>query len=55
MNNYPEPKSPEMWAFLLVNAMRNLTEEQRAGLCIDLYVRSEFKDYIDKRIKEDNP
>jgi len=33
--------------------LRFLTEEQRASLCVDLYVRSELKDKIDERIKNE--
>ena len=47
-----KPRTAEMWSFLLVNALRSLTEEQMAGLCIDLYVRSAKWQYIDARIKE---
>jgi hypothetical protein len=47
-----KPRTAEMWSFLLVNALRCLTEEQMAGLCIDLYVRSANWQYIDARIKE---
>lgn len=49
-NSLPERNSGEMWSFLLVNALRCLTEEQRAGLCFDLYSRSELTESIDKRI-----
>ena len=47
-----KPFTGEMSAFLLVNILRNLTDEQQAQLCADIYVRSSKKDYIDKRIKE---
>jgi len=47
----PEPFTPEMWAYLLTLALRNLTEKQRAGLCFDLYSRSEMTDAIDARIE----
>lgn len=46
----PERNSVEMWNFLLVNALRCLTEEQRAGLCFDLYCRNELTESIDERI-----
>lgn len=49
-NSLPERNSGEMWSFLLVNALRCLTEEQRAGLCFDLYSRSKLTESIDKRI-----
>ena len=52
----PERNSGEVWAFLLVNALRCLSEEQRAGLCFDLYSRNELTESIDQRIaklKED--
>ena len=52
----PERNSGEMYAFLLVNALRCLDEEQRAGLCFDLYSRNELTESIDQRIaklKED--
>jgi hypothetical protein len=48
---YPEPFTSEMLNFLLVNALRLLTEEQRAGLCFDLYSRSSLTAEIDKRIE----
>lgn len=38
-------------SFLLVNALRCLTEEQRAGLCFDLYCRNELTESIDKKIE----
>lgn len=41
----------DMWSFLLVNALRCLTEEQRAGLCFDLYCRNELTESIDKKIE----
>ena len=47
-----QPFTGDMWRFLLVNAIRGLTEEQRAGLCFDLYCRSSIKDVIDKKIEE---
>jgi len=46
-----QPFTGEMWSFLLVNALRCLTEEQRAGLCFDLYCRNEFTESIDKKIE----
>lgn len=48
----PYPFSGDMWAFLLNNALRCLTEEQRAGLCFDLYSRSSLKDEIDTKISQ---
>jgi hypothetical protein len=48
---YPEPFTSKMLNFLLVNALRCLTEEQRAGLCFDLYSRSSLTAEIDKRIE----
>jgi hypothetical protein len=48
---YPEPFTSEMLNFLLVNALRCLTEEQRAQLCFDLYSRSSLTAEIDKRIE----
>jgi hypothetical protein len=47
----PEPFTPEMWAYLLTLALRSLTEEQRAGLCFDIYSRSDMPDAIDARIE----
>lgn len=47
-----QPFTGDMWAFLLVNALRCLTEEQRAGLCFDLYSRSELTDSLDKNIQQ---
>ena len=46
INTFPKPLTNEMHAYLLVNALRSLTEEQRKGLCLDLYSRSENKDAI---------
>jgi len=46
-----QPFTGEMWSFLLVNALRYLTEEQRAGLCFDLYCRNDYIESIDKRIE----
>lgn len=46
-----QPFTGEMWQFLLVNALRCLTEEQRAGLCFDLYCRNELTESIDEKIK----
>jgi|GEM_PF-2048937 len=46
-----QPFTGEMWSFLLVNALRNLTEEQRAGLCFDIYCRNELTVSIDKKIE----
>jgi len=46
-----QPFTGEMWSFLLVNALRCLTEEQRAGLCFDLYCRNELTESIDKKIE----
>jgi hypothetical protein len=46
-----QPFTGEMWSFLLVNALRCLTEEQRAGLCFDLYCRTELTESIDKKIE----
>lgn len=48
----PERNSGDMWAFLLVNALRCLDEEQRAGLCFDLYSRNELTKSIDQRISK---
>ena len=48
----PDRNSGEMWSFLLVNALRCLTEEQRAGLCFDLYSRNEMTESIDERIRQ---
>ena len=48
----PVINSGEMWAFLLVNALRCLNEEQRAGLCFDIYSRNELTESIDKRIRK---
>ena len=42
----------DMWRMLLVNALRCLTEEQRAGLCFDLYSRSLLTEIIDKKIEQ---
>ncbi len=47
-----QPFTGDMWQFLLVNALRHLTEEQRAGLCFDLYCRSEIKELIDGKIQD---
>jgi len=44
--------SGEMWSYLLVNALRCLTEEQRAGLCFDLYCRNAMTETIDKKIDQ---
>ena len=46
-----QPFTGEMWSFLLVNALRCLTEEQRAGLCFDLYCRNKLTESIDKKIE----
>jgi hypothetical protein len=46
-----QPFTGERWSFLLVNALRCLTEEQRAGLCFDLYCRNELTESIDKKIE----
>lgn len=48
----PKPFTGEMWTHLLVMALRFLNEEQRAGLCIDLYDRSNRRDKIRERIEE---
>lgn len=48
----PEPFSNEMWNYLLVNSLRLLTDEQRAGLCFDLYIRSKNPELIEKKIQE---
>ena len=40
----------EIRSFLLVNALRNLSQEQQAGLCVDLYARNENKNNIDETI-----
>jgi len=48
----PERNSGEMWAFILVNALRCLNEEQRAGLCFDLYSRNKLTESIDDRIRK---
>jgi len=48
----PERNSGEMWSFLLVNALRCLNEDQRAGLCFDLYSRNELTESIDERISK---
>lgn len=45
------PFTGEMWSFLLGNALRCLTEEQRAGLCFDLYCRNRLTESIDKSIE----
>ncbi len=47
----PQPFTGEMWSFLLVNALRLLTEEQRAGLCFDLYCSCMIKENIDNKIE----
>jgi hypothetical protein len=47
-----QPFTCEMWSFLLVNALRSLKEEQRAGLCFDLYCRSDLREDIDKKISD---
>jgi hypothetical protein len=47
-----QPFTGEMWSFLLVNALRSLKEEQRAGLCFDLYCRSDLREDIDKKISD---
>ncbi len=52
MDKQIEPKTGEMWTFLLNNALRGLTEEQRAGLCFDLYSRNSLTDSIDTKIAE---
>jgi hypothetical protein len=44
-----KPFKAEMLHYLLVMSLRFLTEEQRASLCVDLYVRSELKDKIDEK------
>ena len=46
------PASKEMVSFLLVNALRSLSEAQMADLCFSLYVKSGQSDVIDKRIEE---
>lgn len=48
----PKKNTGEMWSFLLVNALRCLTEEQRASLCFDLYCRNELTESIDERIRK---
>ncbi len=50
-SNSLQPFTGEMWSFLLANALRCLTEEQRAGLCFDLYSRNEQTESIDKKIE----
>lgn len=47
-----EPFTGDMWRFLLQNALRCLTEEQMAGLCFDVYIRSEMKESIDAKIEK---
>lgn len=49
-----KPFTGDMWRFLLQNALRCLTEEQKAGLCFDLYSRSKMRENIDKKIEELN-
>ena len=51
-SSMPKPNTGDMWQFLLVNALRNLTAEQQAGLCFDLYCRNGLTKIIDKRISE---
>jgi hypothetical protein len=46
-----EPFTGEMWAYLLNNALKFLTQEQRAGLCYDLYTRSDIQGIIDRNIE----
>jgi hypothetical protein len=53
-NNIPEQYTPEMWSFLLINALRSLTEEQREGLCFDLYSRLVDKKSINSKIEKLN-
>ena len=48
----PKPFSGDMHNYLLVNALRLLTDEQRADLCFDLYSRIESRDIVDKRIEQ---
>ena len=48
----PEPFTGDMWAYLLVNALRFLNNEQRDGLCYDLFMRSDNKETICKRFNE---
>jgi len=38
----PAPNSPEMLAYLLINALRNLTKEQLHNLATSLAVRDEL-------------
>ena len=40
----------ELRSTLLVNALRGLTQEQQAGLCIDLFERNDNKEMILDRI-----
>jgi hypothetical protein len=46
-----KPFTGDMWSFLLVNA-RWLTQEQRAGLCYDLYLGTDLKQIVEQKIKE---
>ena len=55
ISSKPEPFTPEMWNYLLVNALKFLNEEQIAGLCFDLYSRSSLKSEIDNKIKLNQP
>ena len=48
----PKQNSGEMRAFLLVNALKCLNEEQRAGLCFNLYSRNELTESIDECIRK---
>lgn len=49
---FPDPQSNEMHAFLLVNALRLLSDEQQAKLCFDIYLRLENKCFVDQEIKK---
>jgi len=46
-----QPFTGEMLSFLLVNALRYLSEEQRASLCFDLYCRNGLTEVIDDKIE----
>lgn len=51
INESTTQSSGESWSLLLINALKNLNEEERAGLCFDLYSRSSETKTIDKKIK----
>lgn len=52
MTEKPKPFTGEMWAYLLVNALRYLNDDQRDGLCYDLFVRSTAKTEIQDKIND---